>query len=1077
MGRPTGAGRDERVLVLMPTEKDAARTLAALGAGGLAGVACKTLPGLCAEIAAGAGTVLLTEELIARDRAGCLAGALREQPPWSSLPVVVLAREGGGVGGRPELLPAVAANVTLIERPVRLRTLLSVVRAALRTRRHQYDIRDALAERERQAVALRESEQQLALIYNNTSDCLYLVRVEPGDRYRFLSVNETFLRVSGYAADQVVGRVMEEVVPPANHGLVRAKYQEVIDTRRPLVYVEAADLPAGRRYGEITLTPIPGPGRPVTHLLASIKDVTDQKLAEEKLRESEERAAFVRRSSGVGFWYCDLPFDVLEWDDLVKAHFHLPPDARVTMDTFYARLHPDDRGPTRRAIERSIADRAPYDVDYRTVDPTTGAIKWVRAIGRTAYAADGTPIRFDGVTVDVTDRKEAEERVRQAETEFRAVFEGALDAILVADDDGRYVAVNPAAGELFGVPPARILGRRVADFLEPGFDFATAWREFLDHRHERGMIRLVRADGAVREAEYSATREVRPGQHLSVVRDVTDRKRAEAELKKQSERLRLLWESASILLTTDEPDAMMRGLFAKLAPHFGLDTYFNFMVDEAGNALQLESCLGIPEETARAIRRLEFGQAICGNVALHRRPIAATFIQQSDDPKVQLVRGFGIRAYACNPLLAGDRLLGTLSFASRTRDQFDPDELEFLRTVCQYVTVAYERLRLVRELRQADRRKDEFLALLAHELRNPLAPLRNGLQVMRLAAGNPDTVARTQAMMDRQLAHMVRLIDDLLDVSRISRNKMQLRKARVTLADVVSSAVETARPLVEAARHELTVTLPPDPVVLDADPVRLAQVFANLLTNSAKYTETGGKIWLEGDRRDGEVVVSVRDTGIGIPADALPTIFDMFSQVDRSLERATGGLGIGLALVRGLVEMHGGSVTAASDGPDRGSTFTVRLPVLPNADVRSPVDRVRPEIANHQSPIDNRKRVLVVDDNRDSATSMAQMLRLLGHEVATAHDGVEAVDAAEGFRPDVVLMDVGMPRLNGHEATRRIRERPWGHGVVVLALTGWGQDADRARSREAGCDGHLVKPVSLPDLERVLGGLPNGTGA
>jgi PAS domain S-box-containing protein len=390
-----------------------------------------------------------------------------------------------------------------------------------------------------------------------------------------------------------------------------------------------------------------------------------------------------------------------------------------------------------------------------------------------------------------------------------------------------------------------------------------------------------------------------------------------------------------------------------------------------------------------------------------------------------------------------------------------------------------ERVEMEQALLEADRKKDEFIALLGHELRNPLAPIRNGLQVMRLAGGDANVVAQARDMMDRQLGHMVRLIDDLLDVSRVSRNKMQLRKARVTLADVVGSAVETARPLIEAARHELVVTLPPEPVVLDADLTRLAQVLSNLLTNSAKYTEAGGKIWLTAElasreRERPEVILSVRDTGIGIPAEALPTIFDMFSQVDRTLERTTGGLGIGLALVRGLVEMHGGTVAAASDGPGRGSTFTVRLPVVPAAD---PGPRPEAPAANGRPAGGGPRRVLVVDDNRDAAASMAQMLRLLGHEVSTAHDGAEAVEAAEGFRPDVVLMDVGMPRLNGHEATRRIRERPWGRGVRVVALTGWGQDVDRVRSKEAGCDGHLVKPVSLSDLERALAALPNGSAS
>jgi PAS domain S-box-containing protein len=368
-------------------------------------------------------------------------------------------------------------------------------------------------------------------------------------------------------------------------------------------------------------------------------------------------------------------------------------------------------------------------------------------------------------------------------------------------------------------------------------------------------------------------------------------------------------------------------------------------------------------------------------------------------------------------------------------------------------------------LRQADRKKDDFIALLAHELRNPLAPIRNGLQVLRLAGGDASpAVTHARSMMERQLAHMVRLIDDLLDVSRINRGKMELRRARVALADVVSAAVETARPVIDAGGHTLSVELRGSPVFLDADLTRLAQVFSNLLTNSAKYTEPGGAIWVSAEQRGGSVVVSVQDTGIGIPADALENIFDMFSQVDRSMERNAGGLGIGLALVKGLVEMHGGSVTAASGGQGRGSTFTVTLPALPpqaGAAAASSSD-------NGAAAAGPKRRILVVDDNQDGAASLALVLRLMNNEVRTAHDGVEALAVAEAFRPEVVLMDVGMPRLNGLEATRLLRAQEWGKAMTVVALTGWGQEGDRQRSRQAGCDGHLVKPVSLDDLEKLL---------
>ncbi|MFO0864599.1 MAG: ATP-binding protein [Gemmataceae bacterium] len=362
-------------------------------------------------------------------------------------------------------------------------------------------------------------------------------------------------------------------------------------------------------------------------------------------------------------------------------------------------------------------------------------------------------------------------------------------------------------------------------------------------------------------------------------------------------------------------------------------------------------------------------------------------------------------------------------------------------------------------LRDADRKKDEFLAILAHELRNPLAPLRNGLQVLRLAGSTADVAHQAREMMDRQLAHMVRLIDDLLDVSRISRNKMDLRKSYVTLAKVIESAVETVRPLLEARGHEFFLAIPPEPIPLFADLTRLAQVFSNLLTNAAKYTQPGGKVWLTAETRGAEAVVMVRDTGIGIPSESLSTIFQMFGQVDRSLERTTGGLGIGLALVKGLVEMHGGYVVAASDGEGSGSTFTVTLPCFAEASWSEPQHS-----AAFPQPKSPSRRVLVVDDNRDSALSMAAMLRILGHQVRVAHDGVEALAEADAFRPNVVLMDMGMPRLNGYDATRRLRERPWGKSVTVVALTGWGQESDRENSREAGCDGHLVKPVFLDDL-------------
>jgi PAS domain S-box-containing protein len=372
------------------------------------------------------------------------------------------------------------------------------------------------------------------------------------------------------------------------------------------------------------------------------------------------------------------------------------------------------------------------------------------------------------------------------------------------------------------------------------------------------------------------------------------------------------------------------------------------------------------------------------------------------------------------------------------------------------------------QLSEVDRRKDEFLATLAHELRNPLAPLTNMLEVLKRADGDPEARRRARETMARQLGQLVRLVDDLLDINRITHDRLELRQGKVELATIVTQAIEAARPLCESAQHTLTVSLPPEPVWLHADAARLAQVFGNLLNNSCKYTPAGGRIAIAAERDGDAVVVSVRDNGSGIPAGKIDSIFDMFTQLDRSLERAQGGLGIGLTLVRRLVEMHGGTITAESAGEGQGSTFTVRLPVV----VHAP-DAAEPGLAPADALAPGR-RILIVDDNKDSAESLAMLLEITGHRTFVVHDGVAAIAAAEAHRPEVMLLDIGMPRLNGYEVCRRVRQQPWGEEIKIIALTGWGQDEDRRKSQEAGFDGHLVKPVDYNALLELLGSIRSG---
>ena len=385
----------------------------------------------------------------------------------------------------------------------------------------------------------------------------------------------------------------------------------------------------------------------------------------------------------------------------------------------------------------------------------------------------------------------------------------------------------------------------------------------------------------------------------------------------------------------------------------------------------------------------------------------------------------------------------------------------------ELILLAMEDVSALRErvdaLSESDRRKSEFLAMLAHELRNPLAPIRNALQIIRLTGMDGQAVRAASQMMERQVGQMVRLVDDLLDVSRISRGKVELRRGRIELSSSIRHAVEAVRSLYQDMNHELTVTLPPLPVYLDADPTRLAQVVGNLLTNACKFTDKGGRISLTVEREGEQAVIRVRDSGIGIAADQLPRVFDMFVQADTRLERSVSGLGIGLTLVKSLVEMHGGTVEASSEGIGKGCEFVVRLPILVE-----PLTPPLPEpTADEPTPTTSR-RILVVDDNRDAAKSLAMLLKITGNETHIAHDGLEAVEAAAKFRPEVVLLDIGLPKLNGYEACRRIREQPWGKSIVVVALTGWGQEEDREKSRNAGFNSHMVKPVDYAALVKLL---------
>jgi signal transduction histidine kinase/ActR/RegA family two-component response regulator len=634
--------------------------------------------------------------------------------------------------------------------------------------------------------------------------------------------------------------------------------------------------------------------------------------------------------------------------------------------------------------------------------------------------------------------------------------------LVEAQEPGLRCSIVPAA------PDGRGAGPSLPAVFMAGFNVSHGLRaaRSLPVRGGDGRViasvALFRA-GADDDADVDRTR-LDMATHLAGIAIERDAQRArDRELAAAAQlaqtRTRLLLDAAALMLAADDPDRMLQRLFERLAPELGLDTFFNYMVDESGEAMTLACWAGVPDETAHGIRTLGFGVAICGTVAQLRAPLVHARIHEDELPRVQLVRSFGIRAYACNPLMVGEELLGTLSFASRSRDEFSADEVDFLASICRYVASAYERLRLVARLREADRRKDEFLATIGHELRNPLAPLRNGLEILGLPGADAAVAARARAMMDRQLRQIVRLVDDLTDVSRATRGRIELRLRPFDLRAAVEQAIEASLPAITAGGHSLSTELPDAPLVLAADQARIAQVVSNLLNNAAKYTLPGGRIALALAREEGEAVIRVRDNGLGIAREMLPQIFDMFTQVNRTFDRAQGGLGIGLALSRTLVQLHGGALLAFSGGADAGSEFVVRLPAAADA-VAAPPEAL--ELAP------TGRRVLVVDDNADAAESLCTLLRLRGHETTAAADGPQALALAGRLAPEIAFVDLSMPGMDGFEVARRLRAAPGGDALLLVALTGLGQEHDRAATARAGFDAHLTKPGDLQALEQLL---------
>jgi signal transduction histidine kinase/ActR/RegA family two-component response regulator len=540
-------------------------------------------------------------------------------------------------------------------------------------------------------------------------------------------------------------------------------------------------------------------------------------------------------------------------------------------------------------------------------------------------------------------------------------------------------------------------------------------------------------------------------------------------LRASEARLKLLSTTSALLLATDSPQGIVTQLCRDVMEHLDCQVFFNFLADDSLGRLRLNAYAGIEDQEAARIEWLDYGVAICGCAARDSLRINAEDIQHTTDPRAALVRSYGVQAYCCHPLQAQGRTIGTLSFGTKTRPRFSEDDVALMKTVADQVAVAMERVRAEEALRAAnaelmdnDRRKNDFLAVLSHELRNPLSPIANSVYVLDHAAPGSDQARRAQAVIGRQVGQLARLVDDLLDVTRITRNKIELQRHRLELNELVQRVTEDHRSLFDRNEVSLELRLGHEPSIVDGDANRLAQVIGNLLSNAAKFTGPGGaaRVSVSTDLAAKRAIVRVADTGIGVAPDMISRLFDPFVQAEPKLDRSKGGLGLGLTLARGLVLLHGGELSVRSEGLGQGTEFAVRLPLA----VESTVRRSDAEQGQPRSG----RRVLIIEDNTDAADSLRIVLELAGHEVAVAYDGRDGLDLARELRPEVVLCDLGLPGMDGFEIARAFRADELLRETFLVALSGYAQPEDKQRAAAAGFERHLAKPPSLPQIEQLL---------
>lgn len=908
-----------------------------------------------------------------------------------------------------------------------------------------------------------------------------------------------------------------------------------------------------------------------TVVAVSISVLCDRLLAAgSQIVRHKKQMEFVLAETGVGTWMNWFPLGDLNWDEETRALFCLRPDEVPTVELFWNRLHPDDREPTRRAVDAAIRDHARYEIEHRTIHPDTGEVRWIKSAGKATYGADGTPIRFDGINYEITARKKAEQAAEATARDMVAMLESVTDGFVRYDREWRFLYLNAEAERINQRSRTELLGKNLWEMFPAvvGTPLETEFRRAVKEQTTVEFENYYEPFDRWYSLKGYPTHD---GGLTTFIRDITHQKHAENQLRRSQESeqrraselqavleavpacvwiandpdcknitgnpesyklLRIPLTSNQSMSATDLERPAHFKVFkdgVELAPHqlpvqlaakgvevrdFEEEVVFNDgtrlyllghatpLRDEAGQVRgSVAAFVDITERRRVEVQIRQSEQMIYDVV--ERCPFGIYIVDSSfriasmnKDSQVGAFRN--VQPIIGHDLVAAmhtlwpddvaefviDRFRHTLNtgepFCSRDFKHPRGDigvvesyEWNLYRTTLpdgQHAVICYyydstELRQAEAALVESDNRKDEFLATLAHELRNPLAPIKSAIQLMAMTGVDGETESLRQ-IMARQVDHLVRLIDDLLDISRISRGKVVLRKEVIDIASIVSAAVEASSTFIGEYGQKLHVVCPLESIYVNADPARITQVITNLLNNAAKYSGVGCNIDLQITQSNQLAVIAVRDNGIGIATDRLEDIFHMFSQVYDSKERASSGLGIGLSLVRTFIEMHGGTVTAQSDGLGCGSLFTATLPIA-NKPNQLEAETVSPPTQFNTLPY-RRYKILIVEDQRALRMVMARLLETMGHEVVTAESGENAIEKLNGFMPEIIFSDISMPGITGYELVRELRKRRDLFGVTMVAMTGFGQETDRKAAQENGFDEHMVKPVDVDRLNSLF---------